>query len=354
MGIKFRHISTQNSLINPLKGFTPDEIPLEIRFDPLTGQTGRVFDLPYRPPERPDLQKVVEKSREIFCPFCPDTLANSTPLFPEELIPEGRITVGKATLIPNLLPLDTYAAVTVISDEHYIAMEDLVPERITDAFIAAHRFIKRVLNADPAMNYFYINWNYMPPAGSSMVHPHIQVNCGSVPTNQHRLQIEACRSYREANGSDFWADYMEAEKIEKERYLGESGEGTFWVMNYVPQSFIPDVWCVFKGHDSLEFISEGEIFSFVEGLSRILKYYHSQNIYSFNMGLFSVRQDDDFRINAKICPRLLPRDIGNSDQTYFQTVHKEPCSIWRPESICPIVRDFFNDGQATIDGRERP
>ena len=33
---------------------------------------------------------------------------------------------------------------------------------------------------------------------SSIVHPHIQVTCGETPTNQHRMQIEAVKAYRQA------------------------------------------------------------------------------------------------------------------------------------------------------------
>jgi galactose-1-phosphate uridylyltransferase len=76
-------------LFNPLKDFSLDEIPFEIRYDPLTGETGRVFDTPYRPPDRTDIAEMIQRSKEMFCPFCPDALEKSTPLFPKEFIPEG-------------------------------------------------------------------------------------------------------------------------------------------------------------------------------------------------------------------------------------------------------------------------
>jgi len=124
MTISFNKIEAKTRLLNPLKDFVLDEIPLEIRFDPLTGQTGRVFDLPYTPPEKPDLSKIIQQSKEIFCPFCPEALEKSTPLFPEEVIQGGRIMKGQALLIPNLLPIDKYAWVSILSTEHYNAIED--------------------------------------------------------------------------------------------------------------------------------------------------------------------------------------------------------------------------------------
>jgi UDPglucose--hexose-1-phosphate uridylyltransferase len=340
MTISFNKIEAKARIMNPFKDFVLDEIPLEIRFDPLTGQTGRVFDLPYRPPARPDLSKIIQKSKEIFCPFCPDVLEKSTPLFPEEVVPGGRIMNGQALLIPNLLPLDKYACVSILSPEHYIAIEELTTERMADAFYAALKFFKMIARFDPLVNFYYINWNYMPPAGSSIVHPHLQVNCGEVPTNQHRIQMEACRKYYEENGSHFWLDFIEAEQELEERFIGETGS-TFWFMSYVPQSFLPDIWCIFSEHNSLTGLEKDEFFPFIKGLSKILKYFSLENIFSFNMSIFSVKEDDYFRINARVCPRLLTREIGNSDQTYLQTIHKETYSVWPPESVCQKIKEIF-------------
>ena len=89
MSVSFKKIKDSMGLMNPFKDFSQDEIPLEIRYDPLTGQTTRVFDLPYRPIERPDFEAFVQRSKEMMCPFCPESLEISTPLYPKEIVPEG-------------------------------------------------------------------------------------------------------------------------------------------------------------------------------------------------------------------------------------------------------------------------
>jgi UDPglucose--hexose-1-phosphate uridylyltransferase len=340
MDTLFKRIQSKTRLINPLKDFSLDEIPFEIRYDPLTGETGRVFDTPYKPPERHDINETVQRSREIFCPFCPDTLEKSTPLFPEELIPGGRIKEGQATLIPNLLPFDTYAGVAILSEKHYIKIADLTPEIMKDAFSAALLFIKRVVEFDPEVHFFSINWNYMPQSGSSLVHPHIQVNCGYFPTNHHRLQIEGCKKYLKKNGKSFWQDFINAEKECKERFIAEIGP-TFWTLSFVPQSFLPDVWCIFPDYYSLIQLSIVDIDSFLQGLARVLRYFGQENIHAFNMSIFSVKEDKDFRINARICPRLLTRAIGNSDRAYPYTLHKEPYAVIPPESLCLKLKESF-------------
>jgi galactose-1-phosphate uridylyltransferase len=203
--------------------------------------------------------------------------------------------------------------------------------------------MKMVLDADPETNYAYINWNYMPPAGSSMIHPHLQVNCGRLPTNQHRRQIEACEKYHEKNGKNFWHDFVEKEIWNKDRYIGELGP-TFWYMNYVPLSYLPDVSCLFPEKCSVTLLSENDLSFFLKGLSRILSYFDLENVYSFNMALFSMREHEHFRMNARITPRMLPRPIGNSDHTYFQAIHKEPYCVRIPESVTGKVSSLFFSG----------
>jgi UDPglucose--hexose-1-phosphate uridylyltransferase len=347
MAVAFKKITGKSRLMNPLKGHALDEIPYEIRFDPLTGQTGRVFDLPYKPEPHEPLE-TVERSKAFFCPFCPETLEKSTPLFPKDVIPEGRIRVGTASLIPNLVPFDKYAGVAIFSSRHYIPMEELTAETMVDAFIAALVFIGRIAEIDPLVRFFTINWNYMPPAGSSIVHPHLQPNCGDVPTNELRLQVEACKDYSRQNGRSYWADFVKTEKENGVRYVGELGS-TFWTMSFVPVGFLPDVSCVFTEECSLARLHDETLRSFLEGLARVLRYFRQENVFSFNVSIFSVREDEHFRINARICPRLFPRGIGNNDMAYLQAIHKEPFTVRPPEVVCPKVRDVFLEREFSIN-----
>jgi len=341
MGVEFKIIQDTMRLMNPFKEFSLDEITFEIRVDPLTGETGRIFNLPYKPPDPPDISQLEKRSKDTFCPFCPEVIEKSTPLFPKEIIPEGRIRVGDALLVPNLLPLDRYTGVVILSSQHYIPMEELTPDIMLDAFSAAHLFIRRVADMDPNVHFFNINWNYMPPAGSSIIHPHLQVNCGEIPTNQYRIQMDACNRYHANHGQSFWKDFMDAERKKQERLVGEI-DGTFWVMNFVPQSALPDISCIFPEYDSLIRLGEKELTALLNGLARVLQYFNGEKLYSFNVSIYSERENDAFRLNARICPRLLLREIGNSDHTYFQHILKEPTSIISPESACKRLRTFFD------------
>ena len=247
---------------------------------------------------------------------------------------------GEACLVPNLLPLDRYTGVCVLSKAHYIPIEDLTPEILRDPFIACQVFIDKVAEYDPGVNYFNINWNYMPPAGSSLVHPHIQVNCGEIPTYQHRIQIESSQRYLKENGRDFWADYIDTEREGKERHIADIGS-TSWILNFAPFSVLPDLWCIFPGHGSLLGIGEQEMDHFLQGLAGAIRYFDMEGLYSFNLSIFSGRGSEDFRVNARVSPRLHLREIGNSDQTYFQFMHREPFSFKLPESVREKVLETF-------------
>lgn len=342
MAIPFNKRRDKTCILDPQKDFSPREIPFEIRFDPLTGQTGRVFDLPFTPPATPDLQEIVKRSKEILCPFCPEVVEKITPHYPEALVPEGRIRVGDAILFPNILPLDRYTGIAVLSRTHYMAMEDFTPVRMQDAFRAVLLFVKRVAAYDPGVHFFNINWNYMPQAGSSLVHPHIQVNCGDTPTNQFRLQLDASRDYYEKHQALFWDDFVQAEKEAGERFVDQRGS-TAWFLSFVPQTIVPDLWCIFTEHDSLIDLKDRHLLDFLEGLSKALAYISRRGFFSFNVSLFFVRESPHFRANARVCPRTLLREIGNSDFTYYQAMHKEPCAHQSPESMCEEVQKIFRE-----------
>jgi UDPglucose--hexose-1-phosphate uridylyltransferase len=340
MTISFKKINDSIRLRHPFRDFSMDEIPFEIRYDPLTGQSTRIFDLPYQPIGRPDFKELIIKSKEMDCPFCPESFEKMTPLFPEELVKRGRIHVGEAALFPNFLPLDRYAGVCIFGRDHFIDPGGFTPEIIRDGFTAARTFIEIIARHDPGVRFFNINWNYMPPSGSSIVHPHIQVNCGEIPTYQPRLQMECSHDYFLKNGRTFWEEYMNAEKESGERALTEIGS-TFWTLSFAPQGALPDVWCIFSECCSLVDWKDEERDAFLKGLTATLRYFDQQGLYSFNVSIFSGRENDHYRVNARITPRLLLREIGNSDQSYYQVLHREPTSLRPPESVREEVLTVF-------------
>ena len=102
---------------NPLLGNRLDTQDLEIRKDPLTDRQSifnpRLQDKAavfFGPTDAALIERLARAS-EPSCFLCGERWKQTTPMYPEELVPGGRIQVGDAVLFPNLFPLSQLHAV---------------------------------------------------------------------------------------------------------------------------------------------------------------------------------------------------------------------------------------------------
>jgi len=317
-------------------------VPLEFRVDPLTGRTCRIVE--YSPGRiiRPDLDALVKKSRELTCPFCPPLLERVTPKFPPEVIPGGDIRVGRAFGFPNNGPYDVYGSVVVISEEHFIPLRRFTVEVVRDALLAAQAHLQAVTRADPAARYQFIGWNYMPPSGGSLVHPHLQSNAGYAPTDYQIRVLEAADHYFNEKGTNYWADLIEAEKLAGERYLGRSG-GVEWLTAFTPRGRLSDAVAIFPGKASVTGLTRADIRDFAAGLLKVFAYIDELNLASFNMATYSGFDEKSFWTHARITPRgmLLYSPLETSDQFYYQVLQDENICILPPEVACQRLKRRF-------------
>ena len=314
----------------------------EIRFDPLTGRACRIISYNMARVARPDTEALIRKSLELNCPFCPPRVEENVPRFTPEVAPEGVIRRGRALAFPNINPYDAHGAVVVISDRHYIALDEFTEETVLDALLAAQAFIRGAEKADTAARYHFIAWNYLFPSGSSLIHPHLQCNAGHYPTNYRRQAAEASREYYEANGSNYWEDLVAAEKEAGERYIGETGN-VAWLTAFAPRGRLGDIIAVFRGRVSVAELPEDDLRAFAGGLLRVFRYLDGMNILSFNMATCSGEDGEGFRAHARITPRshLLYSPIETSDQFYYQLVHDENACMIPPEAAAEGIRKQF-------------
>jgi len=322
--------------------FTESVIPLELRFDSLTGKTCRI--VPFSPERiiRPDLPALEKRSQELACPFCPPLVEQITPHFPPYLVPEGVIRKGKALAFPNAGPYDVYGTVVVLSDRHFIPLSDFDLETVLNALLAAHSYVKIVQKSDPAAKYSFVAWNYMPPSGGSLVHPHLQSNAGYYPTTYQKQILEASDKYYKEKGTNYWFDLLEQEKQAGERYIGRIGR-THWLTGFVPRGRLSDVIAVFPGKASIIELTENDLRDFTTGLLRVFGYLDELNLVSFNMSTYSGFDKNQFWAHARITPRglLLYSPIETSDQFYYQILHDENICILPPEVAAERLRKRF-------------
>ena len=340
MKIKFEKHSRITRFLDPARNFEPNERSTEIRVDPLTGQTTRLLHFPIRMLSETDLGELVERSLQFGCPFCPGMIENVTPKFPVELNCEERIRRGSAVVFPNMFPYDTFSAVAIFSGEHFKPLGDFAPELLRDGFLVSQEYLVSARKAEPeASRYCAINWNYMPLAGGTIIHPHLQIIAGQSGTNYHRVVLESSEKYAAGNASPYWADLIEEESRLGERFIGKVGKTT-WVASFAPKGFI-DIMAVFEGIPTIDDITDSDWMDFSRGLSAAMKYFDSQGFYSFNMAIYSGLGEDHFWTHAKIIPRALLPPMDASDINYFNTLHNEVLTIFAPEEICSQAREFF-------------
>lgn len=277
-------------LHSPLKNFELDEQSVEHRQDPLTHRRSivlkgrRDYVKKYFQTDESSLVEAAGRTRE-GCPFCPEKAETSTPRFPAGLVSEGIIRVGEARTFPSLFAHAEFNAVTVITDSHYLRLGQLNTRILADAFEASTRYLRIVHGKNPQVRYGAVLLNCLPPAGSTVVHPHMQALASDQAFNMLAEVDLKAREYWKANSSNYWMDLIAEEKRRRERYVGSLGVSD-WIMAYSPVGS-DEVWAIVRDLPDLTQASRSTLASLADGLSRVLKYYDEAGIRSFNVVVFS-------------------------------------------------------------------
>jgi galactose-1-phosphate uridylyltransferase len=195
----------------------------------------------------------------------------------------------------------------------------------------------------PESVYHLINWNYMPPSGSSLIHPHLQVFASASAPNLLREELEASRKYRETNGSNFWDDWVDNETADNRRYLGSIGR-THWMCAYAPLGIAGDVLAVVEGISATLELTDDDLQNLAEGLVRLMAGYDRMGIFSFNMNFFAgVKGDDAFRFHLLFSPRTyFSMKLGTPDCGAIRHLYNESVCMAYPEEIADMLRQDFS------------
>jgi len=340
--MKFESIQKETVILNPAKDMARKIIHSEIRRDPLTRRSARICHFMKLKWEKPDFDKLVAGTEKI-CPFCPDKVMKITPCFPPEIVPEGRMVSDDMVLFPNIAPYDSLGSVATMGDRHYIPMTEIEPERIAKAFRLGMDFFRTVHDSGhPESVYHIINWNYMPPSGSSLIHPHLQIFVASFAPNLMRDELEAANAYMEKHGTNYWDDLVKAETEEGTRLLGKIGR-TRWLTAYAPLGVAGDVLAVVDGVRSTLELTDDDLSDIATGLTRAMAAYDKIGIYSFNMNFFTGTETDDFtRFHILFSPRtFFNQALGTPDIGALQKLFNESVCMAFPEDINTMLKDEF-------------
>jgi galactose-1-phosphate uridylyltransferase len=345
--MEFEAIRKETVMLNPKQGLAERRIPSEVRIDPLTGRTARICHFMKLQWEKPDFDALVAGTDQ-WCPFCADKVLHVTPCFPEKLIAGGRLQQNDRVIFPNIAPYDSIGAVATFGARHYIPMTDFTPELIASAFGFALEFFRHVeRTGDPESVYHIINWNYMPPSGSSLIHPHLQVFSSSSAPNLMRQELEASKRYQQERGANYWEDLVAAEKQSGKRYLGQIGR-THWLTAFAPMGVAGDVLAVTQDVCCTLGLNDRDLADIATGIVNVIAEYDKMGIYSFNMNFFTgAATDDHFRFHLLFSPRtFFSQKLGTPDVGALRNLFNETLCMAYPEEINELLKPGFDQGRS--------
>jgi len=270
------------------------------------GRTMRGIDVPFGFSSDPD-----------GCPFCPGQVESTTPAFPDG----KRIRVGESITFPNLFPFARYHIVTSITSSHQV--EGFSKEQLLDAFEA--QYLKLMTFG----GYPSINWNYLPSAGASLAHPHLQGMADDQPSSLLERYLSGSRHYLDRNGRNYWEDWQEHESG-TERFL--SDDEIHWYAHAVPlgEREVRGILPVSTLDDSTPYLEP-----LVEGILRMIRLYRDLGTHAFNMSLFFDRQgsNNGFKGFCSMISRINPNGLSLGDSSFMERLHLEPVILTLPEEL---------------------
>jgi UDPglucose--hexose-1-phosphate uridylyltransferase len=311
----------------------PVRSTIEVRLDPLTGHTSRI--LPERglvPPSDFDLEAFARETQPQ-CPFCPGRIDRLTPLLPARIHPGGRIVCGEAVLFANLHAYSSHSAVSVYSPGlHYLPLGAMTERLIADNLAVQAAYAQAVMAAEPQSRWASVNANHMLPSGSSLFHPHLQGIVDTQPTTFQRLLAEV--------PAQRFADYLDAERRNGERYLGDTGR-IQWMASFAPIA-PAELRAFATGVSSPAELTGDLIAELARGLALALGGYAEMGFESFNLAVYGAPPGTGgYPLNLRLACRSNLKPYYRSDSTFLERLHWEGAVDLVPETVAQRMGDRF-------------
>lgn len=342
--IAFESVVTPAFVRNPLSGFALEEQRVEVRRDPLLGDTSVLNPFLaskagfFGENDRAFIARLVEQSAAA-CVFCADGLAARAAAYPDELLPGGRLARGEATLVPNLFALGAYHAVVVLSRAHFLELAGFTPALLADGLGAARDFLRLVHRRDPACAYAAVCANYLLPAGSSIVHPHLQLLATPLPYGHHARLLRACAGHHARHGSSLLADLAAEEARLGVRHAASHG-GWHWLAAFAPQG-CNEVLAVHETAGDVAALPDEGLAALADGISRVLGVYAGMGLLCFNYALFSARPGAaaaGSRLFLRIVSRQNLSPAYRNDDYFLQKLLQTDVIVTPPEELAGRLR----------------
>jgi len=255
---------------------------------------------------------------------------------------EGRIFEGETVVVPNLLGHAERSVLAVLGPEHHLQLKDFDTGLLLDGFRGAMRYLNRLGEVDASARFPVFVFNYLPPAGSSIFHPHMQILARDRPFYLAKLLLEKSKEYYEKNGSSFWRDLVAAER-NGERYIFEVNS-VEWFVPFAPLRGLNEAQAVVKGKSSFKELGDAEWSGLAEGISKILGFYNSQGYVSFNIVLLPGPLNehlDYYDVNLRMVSRPGMQPFSFTDSWAVPYLLWDGEAVEEPESLAARVRAYL-------------
>jgi galactose-1-phosphate uridylyltransferase len=345
--ITFDSTASTLSLRNPFNGFAVEEHRVEVRRDPILGDTSVLNRYQQNKTgfsgvnDREFIAQLVERSAET-CIFCGERLGARTARYPDDLIPGGRLTRGEATLLPNLFALGAYHPLVVLARAHFLELAGFTPALLADGLGVAREFLNLVHRRDPAAVFTAVGANYLPPAGASLIHPHLQLLVTPVAYTHHERLLQACRRHHEQYGTSCLDDLAREERRLGQRFVAHLG-GWDWMTAFAPQGS-NEIFAVHESAQDFAALPDECVQALAAGIAKVLGFYGGLGLLSFNYALFSVRQGtpaEGFRCFLRIVNRQNLSPAYRNDDYFLQKLLQADVIVTPPEELAQLLRECF-------------
>jgi UDPglucose--hexose-1-phosphate uridylyltransferase len=346
--MQFRREIQTAELLNPAKGYGRESKQIEYRYDPLTGAQCRINQSRSRrvrqaQGEAVEVAALVEGTQR-GCFFCPDSIEGSTSKFPAELCPEGRIRRGECVLFPNLYPFAEHHAVATLTRQHYLEIDEFDTGMLRDNIAASQEYIARVYQRDKGARYHVWMWNYLPPSGASIIHPHVQVIVDRSPMPGLDLVLAKSEEYDRNRGRNYWLELIQVERDSGERFIVEDDTLAI-VASFAPRGN-REVQFIFKGASHLCDLNEAQTLDFADAIVMVLRCYKAQEgVNSFNLITCAAPLGDrmeHFRMSARIFSRPAFQPLYTNDTGPIERLYGTSVIETLPEDVAREMRDAFS------------
>ncbi len=308
------------------------DIEIEIREDPLTGKTSRLLDKPIPSPEKPDMSDVEKKG---FCPFCPETI-DQVGARDTKVLSGKKLEQNEAVLLANVTPYSKHSLVIRLTEEHYLPLDEFREEHFLDGFKLVLAYLKK-MDLESELSPALI-MNYLKPAGSSIIHPHMQMLVSNRSMDYQRRIIESAERFYKEKDENYWDTLLKEEK-NGERWVGETG-GLNWVTAYAPRGFEH-----VKGITLKHFIEFDDqmLRDLSQGIVKVLKGYNDLDRNSFNFSIFipPLNVKERFATVIDMITRSNLDRFYRADDFAMPKLMDEPYCNRKPEELAEKMKSRF-------------